>query len=589
MSSRSDQACRPCKRRKRRCDKGLPECSLCRRTGRLCEYGSTTNLQPTSSDWGFLRARLDELENRLECSPRTAQQCSLPTSTPASDPALASSIIARESMDTLSTGPSSATSSFRSTGFTPAYSTVEDSGPNSGAQFPASMFLDIDYYIWSRVRLPAPRGAIPASVLALLSQGNVVLDVSQDYFATIHAWLPMISKKRMDMGFPVQNAGPDLAMLFLGMKLVTAPAPAHHVADCAMYTTAKDFLARLERNGAVSLLCLQAMALVALYEYGHAIYPAAWMTIGSCTRYSDALGLNPGDYPILGQATTWTEAEERRRVWWSIYILDKIVSMGSRRRCLVPDPQPEGRLPVDDEAWDCGDVRRAIGYSTHTPYPVEQSGFARLCQASIYLGRAIDYARENSTMSRFRIAEITSLTHELTGFAAVVDNEHTASGPFTLLAPQSITRSALFVLLDRFTCPEKIGSEPGYINSPGAKTKEELELQKQSVHLIELASEQLHALGTNMLGVLQAEVDTAQAQKYSLGAVSPFIMDSIYAGAATFHWLLGENGKDVYRKKAADFNLLLATLGPKWRLGSVYRELLMMHDASARVAAGMAE
>lgn len=192
-------------------------------------------------------------------------------------------------------------------------------------------------------------------------------------------------------------------------------------------------------------------------------------------------------------------------------------------------------------------------------------------------------------MSRFRIAEITSLTHELTGFAAVVDNEHTARGPFTLLAPQSITRSALFVLLDRFTCPEKIGSEPGYINSPGAKTKEELELQKQSVHLIELASEQLHALGTNMLGMLQAEVDTAQAQKHSLGAVSPFIMDSIYAGAATFHWLLGENGEDVYRKKAADFNLLLATLGPKWRLGSVYRELLMMHDASARVAAGMAE
>lgn len=38
-------------------------------------------------------------------------------------------------------------------------------------------------------------------------------------------------------------------------------------------------------------------------------------------------------------------------MWWSIYILDKLVSTGSRRRCLIPDLQPDGRLPVDDEAW----------------------------------------------------------------------------------------------------------------------------------------------------------------------------------------------------------------------------------------------
>jgi hypothetical protein len=108
----------------------------------------------------------------------------------------------------------------------------------------------------------------------------------------------MVSKKRMDMGLGVQNAGPDLAMLFLGMKLVTTGD-----VDCvSLYTTAKNFVARLESNGALSLLCLQAMVLVALYEYGHAIYPAAWMTVGSCARYADVLGLTPGDYPVLGQA-----------------------------------------------------------------------------------------------------------------------------------------------------------------------------------------------------------------------------------------------------------------------------------------------
>lgn len=141
-------------------------------------------------------------------------------------------------------------------------------------------------------------------VLALLSQGNVVLDVSRDYFATIHTWLPMVSKKRIDVGLPVQNAGPDLAMLFLGMKLVTAHA--NDIAGGGLYSTAKDFITRLESNGAVSLLCLQAMVLVALYEYSHAIYPAAWMTIGSCARYAEILGFTLGDYSVLGQAVRST-------------------------------------------------------------------------------------------------------------------------------------------------------------------------------------------------------------------------------------------------------------------------------------------
>ncbi|KAH6885008.1 hypothetical protein B0T10DRAFT_493116 [Thelonectria olida] len=586
MASRSDQACNACKKQKRRCDKGLPECSLCRRTKRLCEYGIAADPQPTASDWGFLQARLTELENRLADSPRAVEQSLFPNpaSAPVSGPALTSSNTLCESLDTHSPGPSSVTSSFRFVGATPAFSMVEDPGPNYGAQFPASMFLDVDCYVWSRVRLPAPRGPIPTPVLSLLSQGNVVLDVSRDYFATVHTWFPMVSKKRMDMGLPVQNAGPDLAMLFLGMKLVTAPGT--DATDCALYTTAKSFLAHLESNGAVSLLCLQAMVLIALYEYGHAIYPAAWMSIGSCARYSDVLGLTPGDHPILGQATTWTEAEERRRVWWSISILDKLVSMGSRRRCLVPDPQPEGRLPVDDEAWDCGEVGKALGHSTCTPYQVEQSGFARLCQASIYLGRAIGYARGNPTMSTSRIAEIMSLAHELTGFGAIVDNESTARGlenRFPLLAPRSITRSALFVALERFTCPEKIGAEPGYVGSQGAKAQMELDLQRQSMQVIEQASEQLHTLSMDMLAMLRAEGDVAQP--YSLGHVSPFIMDSIYAGAATFHWLLGESGKDVYRTAAADLDMFLDTLSSRWRLGSMYREMLSMHDVSARVEA----
>ncbi|KAF5562480.1 hypothetical protein FPHYL_5674 [Fusarium phyllophilum] len=529
----------------------------------FCEYGIAADFQPTASDWSMMQARLSELENRLANSPRATEQHILsPISGPLLEQGSTPGATFCDSIDTHSIESNSINSSSRSIGFTPAYSTVEHPGLASETRFPASMFLDVDCYVWSHARLPVPSGFIPAPVLALLSQGNVVLDVSQSYFATIHTWFPMISKKRMDMGLPVQNAGPDLAMLFLGMKLVTTPAI--DITDSSLYDTAKSFLASLESNGVVSLLCLQAMILVALYEYSHAIHPAAWMTIGSCARYSDILGITPGDYSPLGQVTTWTEAEERRRVWWSIYILDKLVSLGSRKRCLLPDVQPPCKLPVDDDAWDRGEVNVAVSHSTSISYQIQQSAFARLCQASMYLARAIIYAQDKSTMTSSRIEEIMSLAGELSAFATVVDNESAALGPerrLTLLSPQCVARSALFVALDRFTCPEKISAEPGYIESPGDKTQNEIELQRQSMRIIEQASEQLHSLGMELLPAFTIKGIS------SISKVSPFILDSIYAGAATFHWLLGEGGNEVYRTASADLDMLLDTMSSRWRLG----------------------
>ncbi len=88
------------------------------------------------------------------------------------------------------------------------------------------------------------------------------------------------------------DAGPDLAMLFLAMKLVTTPMnQGVTAADCSLYSASKRFLALLESGGAVSLQYVQAMMLVAIYEMGHSVYPAAWMTVGACARYADIIGI----------------------------------------------------------------------------------------------------------------------------------------------------------------------------------------------------------------------------------------------------------------------------------------------------------
>lgn len=180
-----------------------------------------------------------------------------------------------------------------------------------------------------------------------------------------------------------------------------------------------------------------------------------------------------------------------------------------------------------------------------------------------------------------------TLAHDVTGFAAVVDNESSARGidqSLSILSSRALARSALFVALDRFTCPEKISAEPGYTEQNGAKTQRELELQMQSVQSIEVAGEQLHALAMSILTAIRA-ADEDPVRPSVLDRVSPFVMDSMYAAAATFHWLVGENGKDAYRQAAVDLGMLLDTLSLKWRSGNVYQELLKVYDVSARVDA----
>jgi hypothetical protein len=89
------------------------------------------------------------------------------------------------------------------------------------------------------------------------------------------------------------------------------------------YLTAKRFQRELEVAGVFSLQSLQAGLLIALYEICHAIYPAAYLSLGSCAKYGIALGVDNESASNLNEQLDWVELEERNRVWWAILILDR--------------------------------------------------------------------------------------------------------------------------------------------------------------------------------------------------------------------------------------------------------------------------
>ncbi|EHA25871.1 hypothetical protein ASPNIDRAFT_43717 [Aspergillus niger ATCC 1015] len=532
----ASHACVACKRQKRRCDKLLPQCSLCFRTSRTCDYADTPKSPPTAADLATLQARLTELEERL-------------SSASASDSLSATAGVSRT--DSLATE-----------------SIAYDREPTS---FPSALFLDIDCYKWSNMQLPRPAASIPMDILTILNQQNFILGTTSLYFDTIHPWMPIISKKRLDLGISLKDGGPDIALLFLAMKLNTLPPPPGSEIHGAIYSSAKRFLATLEASGAVSFGYLQAMTSIAVYEYSHSIYPAAWMTVGACARLAELLGISPGKdtMKIMRPAMTWTELEERRRVWWAIYILDRTISLGSRRRFCFPDPADTDVLPVDDDTWDLGDVANIIHYPVTTPFFTPASPFSRLCQSAMFISRAT-VCRSESTQTGLadHMTAVVSLTEDLSTFSSILAEEMDSSstdGYLRLLAPQCLTWSALFLLLDNYCCPEKLSNEPGYTTSGNTKGPDELAAQIQATLVVRNISDQAHRQTTNVMDIISNQLRSDQ-----MGKLSPFLLDALYCSMVTFQWIYREGGDEKAKGKLADIEACMGILSGRWKLASEY-------------------
>ena len=147
-------------------------------------------------------------------------------------------------------------------------------------------------------------------VLDLLGNGLAVQGIIFNYFATTHKWMPIVAKQRLirKMANPVWEAGSELALLFLCMKLITSrPQDNIESTQNPLYLSAKRFLALMEASGTISLIVLQAGLLIVWYEYGQAIYPAALLTSGWCLRYGNLLGISGHESAInlLGRPVSY--------------------------------------------------------------------------------------------------------------------------------------------------------------------------------------------------------------------------------------------------------------------------------------------
>ena len=192
------------------------------------------------------------------------------------------------------------------------------------------LFLDPAILQHGQVEVCQAASPVAEHILHLLGDMDDVRSFTCKYFNHIHSWMPFISKKRFhDLHLPSPfQSRPDIVLLLLALKLITTlpPSSPQRNPRTPLYHAVKHFHLEVEGSSSVlSLPVLQAAVLVALYEIGHAIYPAAFLSVGGCARYAHALGINCSGVLQTRRVLTLVEVEEKRKTWWAIVILDRCV------------------------------------------------------------------------------------------------------------------------------------------------------------------------------------------------------------------------------------------------------------------------
>ncbi|KAL7811964.1 fungal-specific transcription factor domain-containing protein [Trichoderma gracile] len=541
-SQKAARACAACQKYKRRCDKTLPSCSLCTRLRRPCDY---TNRHSENE----LKTRIQELE----------------------------SLVANQ-VGTLSPQPPSISAS----------STKGTGSSLSCAFYPAALrfqklFLDTD--IRTRPIAPPPPSSdmIPATVLHHLGDQAQSAIIMAQFFQTVHKWMPIISRVRLSSLADAELGGrmrADFALLLLAMKLTQhVPGDSSNAVRDGLYISAKEFAASLEIAGVYTLLKLQANLLIAVYEMGHGIFPAAYVSMGCCVTQAMALGIHHREAPqILEQPRTWIDWEERQRVWWLVVILERyITSVGDNRPLLSADPKTTSHLPVNDDAWDSGQAmypeRLILSSSKH----LSASPFARLAQASHLQGEVIKHCNDGTQSLEHVQNDVEVLSQVIWSFLDVISKDRSSMMHF--YSAVGVCLSALMKLCDHHSC------DSFAIYNERALDVSEMALAREIALRCQAIMKDCIAKAMTFVEVL-SEMVKDQESIENVASLSPWFLDSIYQCLANLVYLMATSvsaDASGYTSQVSLCLELLRKANRRWNVAGAYLEAIELVEQELKV------
>ncbi|OAL32891.1 hypothetical protein AYO20_07682 [Fonsecaea nubica] len=155
-------------------------------------------------------------------------------------------------------------------------------------------------------------------------------------------------------------------------------------------------------NQKADIRTVQTITLLAIFDFtaGPSRHGAAWVKIGMAVRIAQDLRfmIEPGNH------IPFDEAEERRRTFWSLYLLDRLVSCGRGRPPAILNASCQLQLPVDeatwrDKKWKETSKLEQLSNGAHSN-SAQHSPFAHVILIAYILGRAAQYMLQEFGVNR---------------------------------------------------------------------------------------------------------------------------------------------------------------------------------------------
>ncbi|OBR07128.1 C6 transcription factor [Colletotrichum higginsianum IMI 349063] len=357
-------ACNCCRRRKLRCSREVPTCQHCRKTGSECVY------QKQKSKPGMKAGAIENLHRRLDALERAVHQQGRTNNTTrerSGHPEAEHSPGQEDSPDTnggLEKNAYNIMAFFAKElqKFNSSNNTLADDERRQQREAPEQQPTRA-----KRRRINDGEPSVVAGSIPALPDAETIQVVLRAYFSHVHQWIPMIHEARFRRRLEHSSEADALDVVLHAMIL----SASRYIDD---EDVASSLFGSVQQRDAVrdwvvsnamrnlSVESHQALIIVAFNDIGSGEAAKAWSLAGSLTRTVEYLQLtvelDDAERPSLSQPFvslappgSWTEAEERRRVFWNVFKLDRFISVTMGWNTSLTSDDVRRRLPCDGILW----------------------------------------------------------------------------------------------------------------------------------------------------------------------------------------------------------------------------------------------
>ncbi|KAK0761215.1 hypothetical protein N5P37_006162, partial [Trichoderma harzianum] len=318
----------------------------------------------------------------------------------------------------------------------------------------------VEPFLHDSLRRPTVDVIVQKQLLKIVKSRSEMHRIADSYFATIARRISIVSAQRFYARLPKiesPSCGADFAALCLCVHLVLQLPLSHDSSmQSSLYVTVKGIISLLEATSFQSVEVIQCRILIAFYEIGHGIYPAAAASIGGCAKMARFAGFHR--HSILSTYDEEREivVEEKKRTLWALHNLDRYLNLSMGESIFTtPFAQETDPLPIEEDLWAKNIAPSLVTHNLNTPADVSIGSFARECQISHVVGRVLRNVYEPVSDEAFQAKEAAQLEATMSTFIPLLQNDTEDFGKYCISF--AICSSAIFTLYGCSADQERYG------------------------------------------------------------------------------------------------------------------------------------